>query len=98
MLPDESLTLAGGAIRAYAGPSAEWERKDLQKFAKRAGVPMDVPLRDLTPAQRTWLIEGETPQRKGAWYGLAGWFRYKESRAYKMHVRVFLARYRSYDP
>jgi excinuclease ABC subunit A len=97
VLPDESLTLAGGAIRAYAGPSAEWERKDLQKFAKRAGVPMDVPLRDLTPAQRTWLIEGETPQRKGAWYGLAGWFRYKESRAYKMHVRVFLARYRSYD-
>ncbi|MCA9536095.1 MAG: ATP-binding cassette domain-containing protein, partial [Myxococcales bacterium] len=97
VLPDESLSLAEGAVRAYAGPSAEWERRDLAKHAKRAGVPLDVPLRDFTPAQRAWLIEGEQPARKGSWYGLAGWFRYKESRAYKMHVRVFLARYRSYD-
>ncbi|MCB9658954.1 MAG: excinuclease ABC subunit UvrA [Sandaracinaceae bacterium] len=97
VLPDDSLTLAQGAVRAYAGPSCEWERRDLAKHAKRAGVPMDVPLRELTDAQRTWLVEGDGTTRKGAWYGLAGWFRYKESRAYKMHVRVFLARYRSYD-
>lgn len=97
VLPDESLSLAEGAVRAYAGPSAEWERKDLAKFAKRDGIPMNVPLRNFTPAQRAWLIEGDPVQKKGAWYGLAGWFRYKESRAYKMHVRVFLARYRAYD-
>ncbi len=101
VIPDESLSLGEGAIKAYSGASAEWERRDLAKFAKKDGIPFDLPVGEFTSAQREWLIEGDQGSgkkaAKGRWYGLRGWFEYKETRAYKMHVRVFLARYRSYD-
>jgi excinuclease ABC subunit A len=97
VMPDERLTLAGGAIKAWSGKSAEWERKELAKHAKLAGVPMDVPLAALTPAQRTWLVEGDGRGFTKGWVGLRGWFQWMETRAYKMHVRVFLSRYRKYE-
>ncbi len=97
VLPDERLTLAGGAIKAWSGKSAEWERKELVKHAKLAGVPMDVPLAELTPEQRQWLLEGDARGWPKGWVGLRGWFQWMETRAYKMHVRVFLSRYRKYE-
>jgi excinuclease ABC subunit A len=97
VIPDPSLSLAEGAIRAWNGKSAEWERKELRRRAAEAGVPMDVPVRELSKAQRRWLIEGDGRDWPEGWPGLRGWFRWMESRAYKMHVRVFLARYRKYE-
>jgi len=97
VLPDERLSLLRGAIKAWSGKSAEWERKELAKHAKLANVPMDVPLGELTPAQRTWLIEGDGRGWSKGWVGLRGWFQWMETKAYKMHVRVFLSRYRKYE-
>ncbi|MGH7788318.1 MAG: excinuclease ABC subunit UvrA, partial [Candidatus Binatia bacterium] len=91
IIPDPRKTLAGGAIKPWSTPSTEWERDELAKFCKRAGIPMDRPFEALDDEQRRRVIDGE-----GKYYGIRGWFRWLEGRTYKMHVRVFLARYRSY--
>jgi len=67
-------------------------------------VPLDVPFRELTEKQRAWVLAGEpewVSWRKswpGTWYGVARFFRWLETKAYKMHVRVLLSRYRAYTP
>jgi hypothetical protein len=61
-------------------------------------VPVDVPWRDLTTEQQSWVIEGEGDWNKKVWYGARRFFAWLETRAYKMHIRVLLSRYRSYTP
>ncbi len=95
---DPDKTLAGGAILPWKGKSTEWERKELLKHAKKTKLPLDVPYKKLSAAQRKWLKEGDEEGWPHGWGGLAGWFRWLETRAYKMHVRVLLSRYRKYDP
>ena len=91
IIPDPRKSLTDGAIKPWSTPSTEWERGALTRFCKRAGVPMDVPFEELPAETRRRVIDGE-----GKYYGIRGWFRWLEGRTYKMHVRVFLARYRSY--
>ncbi len=97
VIPDHSKTIAKGAIRAFSGKSATWERGQIKKLCERHGVPTDVPWAKLTREQKRVLVEGDGSWRKGKFPGIAGWFEWLETRTYKMHVRVFLARYRSYD-
>ncbi|HOA60258.1 MAG: excinuclease ABC subunit UvrA [Verrucomicrobia bacterium] len=104
-IPDRTRTLAGGAVRPWqSGVSAECQ-KDLLKFCRMRGVPTDVPFNRLSPEHQRWVIEGDPGygtdsehEWPRAWYGVLGFFRWLESKAYKMHVRVFLSRYRSYRP
>ncbi len=100
-LPDPSLSIKDGAVRCFQGKAAQWERRQLLRFAKRAGVPTNVPLKDLSEEHQTWLVDGDPefdPEFwDEGWFGIRHWFKWMESRAYKMHVRVFLSRYRSYD-
>src|SRR6267143_50106 len=104
IVPDESKTLAEGAIRPWQSPSFNECQDDLEKYAKKRGVPLDVPFRELTEKQRAWVLAGEpewVSWRKswpGTWYGVARFFRWLETKAYKMHVRVLLSRYRAYTP
>ena len=103
-IPDRAKALAEGAVKPWqSGMSAECQR-DLIRAARKAGVPVHVSFRDLTPAHQHWVLEGDPdyvpddpelswPNR---WYGVKGYFRWLESRSYKMHVRVLLSRYRSY--
>ena len=102
-LPDRSLTLAQGAVKPWrTGFSAECQ-SDLRKFCKAREVPMDVPFRQLSAEHQRWIIEGdkdygidEEHEWPRAWYGVKGYFRWLESKSYKMHVRVLLSRYRAY--
>lgn len=102
-LPDRSLTLAQGAVKPWrTGMSAECQT-DLKKFCKASGVPMDVPFHQLSAEHQRWIVEGdkdygidEAHQWPRAWYGVKGYFRWLESKSYKMHVRVLLSRYRAY--
>jgi excinuclease ABC subunit A len=96
VVPDESKTLRGGAIRPWQTESYRECQDDLLKFAKKRGVRTDVPWRDLKPAERDWVIDGEGSWEDGAWYGAKRFFAWLESRAYKMHIRVLLSRYRAY--
>ncbi|MDX1607255.1 MAG: hypothetical protein R3202_13770, partial [Candidatus Competibacterales bacterium] len=97
VIPDPSRSLAEGAIRVWQSPAYGECQQDLLRHAERAGVPVDLPWRDLDPAERRWVIEGEGDWDDGVWYGVRRFFDWLESRSYKMHVRVQLSRYRSYD-
>ncbi len=102
-IPDRSLTLAQGAVKPWrTGFSAECQR-DLKKFCKVREVPMDVPFHKLSATHQRWVIEGdndygidEEHEWPRAWYGIKGYFRWLETKSYKMHVRVLLSRYRAY--
>ncbi len=101
VIPDAKKTLRNGAIKPMQTPAWKDCQDDLVKYAGEAGIPRDTPWGQLTPAQRDWVIEG-TPNWKGnwnkQWYGVRRFFEYLESKAYKMHIRVLLSKYRSYTP
>jgi excinuclease ABC subunit A len=96
VIPDTSLSLRQGAIKPWQTDAYEECQTDLLKFARKRGIPQDTAWRDLTDAQRAWVIEGEGEWTKNVWYGVRRFFAWLETRAYKMHIRVLLSRYRSY--
>ena len=91
-------SIAKGAVKPWAGKAAAHERKLLLRYCARAGIATDRPLRELDPKQISALIEGDGGGWRNGYPGLARWFAWLQTRAYKMHVRVLLSRYRSYDP
>ena len=104
IVPDESKTLREGAVRPWQTPSFHECQDDLAKYAKKRGIPLDVPWRELAAQQREWVLEGEpawVSWRKswpGTWYGVRIFFKWLETKAYKMHIRVLLSKYRAYTP
>jgi excinuclease ABC subunit A len=98
VVPDETRSLRGGAVKPWQTKSYAECQQDMEKFAKKRGIPLDVPWRELKPEHRRWVIEGEGDWSKGVWYGAKRFFAWLESRSYKMHVRVLLSRYRAYTP
>ncbi|MBC8027673.1 MAG: excinuclease ABC subunit UvrA, partial [Steroidobacteraceae bacterium] len=98
VVPDETKTLAGGAVKPWQTKSYKECQDDLEKFAKKRDIPMDTPWYALTDAQKKWVIEGEGKWEKKVWYGAKRFFEWLETKSYKMHVRVLLSRYRAYTP
>ena len=103
-IPDHSLSINDGAIKAWEGEIYGESKKDLLVFAKKKGIPVNVPFAALTAEQKEYVVYGEPGyDSEGAkhwpqyWYGLKGFFRYLEKTTYKMHVRVFLSRFRTYN-
>ncbi len=96
VVPDTGKTLRGGAIRPWQTESYRECQDDLVKYAKKRGVPLDTPWRELTDEQRRWAIDGEGPFEKKVWYGAKRFFQWLETKSYKMHIRVLLSKYRSY--
>jgi excinuclease ABC subunit A len=98
VFPDKRRSVANKAIAPWRGKSTAWERRYLKARAAEWGFPMRTPVAELTDEQWAWLIFGEEGvDWTDGWVGLAGWFAWLETRTYKMHVRVLLSRYRSYD-
>ncbi|HRI18726.1 MAG TPA: excinuclease ABC subunit A, partial [Burkholderiaceae bacterium] len=99
VIPDPRKTLRNGAIKTIQTPAWKEIQDDLLRYAGEAGIPRDTPWSLLSQAQRDWVIEGG-PDWKGQWnkqwYGIRRFFGYLESKAYKMHIRVLLSKYRSY--
>jgi excinuclease ABC subunit A len=91
VIPDVTKTLSEGAIEPFTKPKYRPWQADLRKFARQSGVPFDVPWQDLTAEQRELVMEGE-----GKFPGIQGFFAALERKKYKLHVRVFLSRYRGY--
>jgi excinuclease ABC subunit A len=104
-LPDRTKSLVECVVKPWqTGLGAECQT-DLLKMCRRWGVPIDVPFDDLPKKWQDFVIEGEPGYGKDAqhqwpraWYGVRGYFRWLESKSYKMHVRVLLSRYRAYTP
>ena len=101
VIPDEHRSLEGGAIKPWQTDTYAGCQRDLIAHARRADVATDVAWKDLPSADRDWIIEGDADwswsSTRGGWYGVQRFFDWLESRSYKMHVRVLLSRYRSYD-
>jgi excinuclease ABC subunit A len=101
VIPDHRKTLRAGAIKPLQTPAWKECQDDLMKYAGEAGIPRDTAWSQLSQAQKDWVIEG-SPHWNGnwnkQWYGVRRFFGYLESKAYKMHIRVLLSKYRSYTP
>ncbi len=97
VVPDVTLSIADGAIRPWQTGTYRECLGDLKRHAKLNGVPIDVPWKRLAAKQRKWVLEGEGPESEGRWCGVKRFFEYLETKSYKMHVRVLLSKYRSYD-
>lgn len=95
VVPDPNKTLREGAIAPWNTPAYAHELEELLALAPDFDLPVDVPYSKLTAAQRK-LIKHGVPKRKFG--GLDGFFAWLTRRKYKMHIRVFLSRWRSYRP
>jgi excinuclease ABC subunit A len=91
VVPDAGKSIAGGAIEPWTKPHYRSCVAQLKRAAKELGVRLDVPWRDLTDTERAAAIEGGEDYE-----GIRGFFRRLERKKYKVHVRVFLSRYRGY--
>ena len=99
VIPDPNTTLAGGAIKTWQSKSYRGCQRDLMKYARERGIPIDVPWKRLKKTDREWVLDGEGRfRKKGVWYGVRRFFAWLETKAYKMHIRVLLSKYRSYNP
>jgi excinuclease ABC subunit A len=102
VIPNDKLTLRAGAIKPMQTPAWSECQDDLMRHAETAGIPRDTPWNKLTPEQKHWVIDGTPTYKEGQWskqwYGVKRFFTYLESKAYKMHIRVLLSKYRSYTP
>ncbi len=95
IVPDPSRTLTEGAIVPWTTPAYVGYAQQMIQSAPRLGLPTDVPFEQLTPEQVAVVVEGRPRQ---GFPGLRGFFRKLESKQYKMHIRVFLSRWRGYSP
>jgi len=102
VIPNDKLTLRAGAIKTIQTPAWKEAQDDLMRHAETAGIPRDTPWYKLTDDQKKWVIGGAPGYKDGQWskqwYGIKRFFEYLESKAYKMHIRVLLSKYRSYTP
>ena len=96
-IPDESKSLGAGAVRPWQTPSYSECQSDMETMARKRGIRLDVPWRELGADERSWVLEGEGRWRDGKWYGVARFFAWLETKAYKMHIRVLLSKYRAYS-
>lgn len=98
IVPDPAKSLKGGAVRPFQSPSFKECQDDLVRYARKRGIDIDSPWRSLTAADKEWVLEGEGDWTKKVWYGVRRFFVWLESKAYKMHIRVLLSKYRAYTP
>jgi excinuclease ABC subunit A len=103
-IPDPALSIDEGAIRCWEGAVYSSSKDDLRVFARKRRIPTNIPFERLTEEQRSFVVDGEPgygaengKEWPKYWYGVKGFFRWLEKTTYKMHVRVFLSRYRAYN-
>ena len=91
VVPDPARSIAENAIEPWSKPHYRAQLADLKRAAKKARVRLDVRWSDLTEQEKQFVVEGD-----GDYEGIRGFFRWLERKKYKVHVRVFLSRYRGY--
>src|SRR4029079_4431296 len=85
-------TINEGLVEPWTKPKYRPFATELKRFARQADIPLDVAWAELEPGQQQKILEGE-----GRFEGIRGFFNYLERKKYKLHVRVFLSRYRGYS-
>ena len=102
-IPDRSLNIKEGVVRVFRGEEFGESQKDLLRACAREEIDIRIPFEELPKADQDFVINGEKrtdgvddDYENDRWYGVRGFFRWLESKTYKMHVRVLLSRYRAY--
>lgn len=90
IIPDDCLSLSEGAIELWEKPSYKWWKRQVIDGVKKAGIDVRKPYRELSMEDRQKIFEGGPN-----YHGINGFFEEMEGKRYKLHVRVFLSRYRS---
>ena len=105
VMPDRSLSLAAGVVKPFQAAQSKGCQRDLLRAAALREVDVHEAFEDLPKADQDWVMNGERGADvsgedldNGVWYGVKGFFRWLESKTYKMHIRVLLSRYRNYQP
>ncbi|MBI5855650.1 MAG: hypothetical protein HZB35_10585 [Nitrospirae bacterium] len=93
IVPDRNRSLANGAIEPWTKPGSDWWQKQMLLAMKRKGVSLSTPFAMLSEKERAWLWTGDK-----RFEGITAFFEHLEQKRYKLHVRVFLSRYRSPSP
>ena len=93
VVPDPTKSLDDGAIEPWTKPRYRVLLQEARKWARARGIPTDVPWRQLSAEQRRLILEGDPDN---GYDGVKGFFAWLERKKYKLHVRVFLSRYRGY--
>jgi excinuclease ABC subunit A len=91
VVPDPSKSILQGAIEPWSKPHYRAQLAELKRAARQRKLRMDVPWSELTAEEKRFVVEGGE-----AYDGVRGFFRWLERKKYKVHVRVFLSRYRGY--
>ena len=91
VIPNPGLSLKEGAIEPWTKPQHEWALDELKQFCRSEKISMTVPFAQLSSAERRAIVAG-----KKDWGGVRGFFDWLETKKYKLHVRVFLSKYRGY--
>ncbi|HUR96421.1 MAG TPA: excinuclease ABC subunit UvrA, partial [Pyrinomonadaceae bacterium] len=91
VIPNQLLSIKDGAIEPFTRPQHAWAQKELLKYASSAKININTPFADLHDFQQNAIIYGDD-----GWRGIKGFFKWLETKKYKLHVRVFLAKYRGY--
>ena len=91
VVPDQTKSVSRGAIEPWSKPHYRSHLAELKRAGKKAGIRLDVPWNELRPEERAFIVDGD-----GEYDGIRGFFRWLERKKYKVHVRVFLSRYRGY--
>ena len=104
-IPDRTLSISQGAVRVFRGEEMGESQRDLMRACAREEIDVRAPFEDLPKADQDFVINGEARDEdtdveelaeNDRWYGVRGFFKWLESKTYKMHVRVLLSRYRAY--
>ena len=91
VIPDKRKTLGEGAVEPWTKPRYRSLQQEMKWAARAAGVPFNVPFYQLAVEHRQWVMDGDKE-----FPGVRGFFKYLERKKYKLHIRVFLSRYRGY--
>ena len=94
VVPDATKSIAQGAIEPWSKPHYRAQLANLKRAANKAKVRLDVPWSDLSEEERRFVVDGSPTSSD--YDGIRGFFRWLERKKYKVHVRVFLSRYRGY--
>jgi excinuclease ABC subunit A len=92
VVPDKGRTLNEGAIEPWTKPKYRPLATDMKRYAKSVGIPLDIPWAEMDAEHKRIIIAGD-----GKYLGVRGFFAHLERKKYKLHVRVFLSRYRGYS-